>query len=83
MPASVVKQFASKYAEREGIEEETALEKLEVLWDRAKSIAKKKFEEENSPFWAYVMGIWKRMVKFEGSTSEASACNMAKIKIRM
>lgn len=78
MPA-VINTFAKVYAERHDLEEQEAIDKLEALWERAKTIAEKKGLELNSDeFYAYVMGIWKRMSGYETS-SESS--HMAQISL--
>ena len=83
MPSSVVRSFAPKYAEKNDLSEKKAVEKLERLWERAKKIAKKQedLEEESDQFYAYVMGIWKRMVGFDDAKEEAEASNMVQITI--
>lgn len=85
MPSSVVTSFAPKYAKAKDITEEEALEKLEKLWDRAKTIARKNedFEEEDDRFWSYVMGIWKRMVSYDndGVSESTSSTEMVQITI--
>ncbi len=70
MPAAVVNKHAPEYAEEKGIELEDALVKLEELWEKAKKIAHKKdFKKEDSAFWSYVMGVWKRMSGFRSESA--------------
>lgn len=84
MPASVIETFAPMYAEREGLDKEAAKEKLEQLWDRAKRLAIKKFDATDDQYWSYVMGIWKRMAKYEDNESTSSSRSaMMRISIRM
>lgn len=86
MPSAVVRKFAAEYAERHEIDEEEAVAILEGYWDKAKSLAKdsSKFEEENDAFWAYVMGIWKRMSGYDSDSVEASTgCRMLSITITL
>jgi hypothetical protein len=84
MPATVLKSFAPTFARRNEISESTALETLERMWERAKQIAKRRFESEDDQYWAYVMGIWKKMVKYEQeSSASASHLTMLKIIVRL
>jgi len=79
MPA-VIRSFAKTYAERHDIEEEEAFEELEALWERAKTIAEKKgLELDSNEFYAYVMGIWKRMSGYE--TASESSSHMVQISL--
>ena len=59
MPVVAIKKWAPKFAKKNKIKEETAIKRLEKLWETAKGIAKK--ETGNEENWPYVMTVFKRM----------------------
>jgi hypothetical protein len=81
MPAPVIKSFAPTFARRNEMSESVALETLERLWERAKQIAKRRFEDEGEEYWSYVMGIWKKMVKYEQTEAVSSASHLTMLRI--
>jgi len=46
-----------------------SLSKVEKIWNKAKEIAKEKYETSSEKYWPYVMGLTKRMVKKSQHTS--------------
>lgn len=78
MPTQAVKSYAPKYAKAHRITRRKATSLLERAWVRAKSIAEKKGlkESEGDSFFAYVMGIWKKMVGFEPAEFKAEGASL-------
>lgn len=68
MPA-VINTYAPQYAKKKGISVPAAKKKLEEHWEKCKEMAKKKFKEGTDQFYAYTMGIWKKMNMFESTSS--------------
>ena len=55
MPNSLVKSYAKKH--------NMSVEDVELLWKKAKEIAAKSFPSDDRNFYAYVVGILKKMLK--------------------
>ncbi len=62
MPTQLVK----KYAEKRGM----SIAKAEERWELAKKQAREKFEPDSERFWAYTVGIFKKMMNEEVATGK-------------
>ena len=70
MPNATILDYAPKYAKAHKLSEKAAVKKLEELWDEAKQIATDKgFREGADNFYAYTMGVWKKMTSFEAEAT--------------
>ena len=58
MPANLIKKLAK--------EKGKTVEEVEVLWDKAKEVAKEHGHDKN---WAYIVGILKKMLGIEEDTA--------------
>lgn len=81
MPNATIENYADEFAKDKRMARTTAIKKLEEMWEEAKEKATEKgFKEGDDDFYAYTMGIWKRMSGFK---SESSGVRCVPITIDM
>lgn len=59
MPSQAIKKWAPAFAKKNKITKETAIERLEKLWETSKKVTLKETGDEEN--WPYVMSVFKRM----------------------
>lgn len=70
MPNATIEKYAAEFAKDKRMARTTAIKKLEEMWEEAKELAKEEgFKEGDDNFYAYTMGIWKRMSGFKSESS--------------
>lgn len=65
MPVPFLKKLAKQY--------KVTIDHVEKLWDKAKIVASSKFKETDKEFYPYVVGITKKMIASEESTTVGGA----------
>lgn len=65
----------SNYLRKLAEERDMSMQALESVYEKARALAEKKFEEDDPQFYPYATGIFKRML---GMSSESSMVKLAK-----